>query len=155
MTTTMENAMKEAGITIPQNKRIWTYLKDHPGSTGAAIAAALKIPANNVSTLCADMVKRGMLEQAEQRMRVPMGRGFGERYVLFYSVSPKLRGEYELLPMPKKPKPPAQEQAEVAENVTLPEKTPFVPVFNPEAFVQPLKLAEVKELYVYLRNFFN
>ena len=102
---TMTHAIKTAGIPIPPaNKRIWLWLKDHPEKTGGEIAKAIGMKDNNVSALCGNMVQRGLMKVIELPRVVTSGYGSAERLVLHYSVDPKMRGVFELLPAPKKVK---------------------------------------------------
>lgn len=102
---TMTHAIKQAGIALPPaNKRIWLWLKDNPNKTTSAIASSIGIQQNNVATVCSDMAQRNMLQTTLVMMRVRVGKGHVEKTVLHYSVHPKMRGEYELLPKAKKEK---------------------------------------------------
>ena len=101
--TAIKEALNKAGITMPNNERIWRWLKDHPQSTGKKIAAELKIPDNNVATLCLSMLKRDMLLRNSEQQRGKAGKGFTLRDVMVYSTNPKM-DTYELLPEKKKKK---------------------------------------------------
>lgn len=125
----MTNAIKEAGIPIPPaNKRIWLWVKDHPEKCSADIAKALGMKPSNVSALLGDMFKRDMLKIIKLPRRVNTGYGATEMMVMHYSVHPKMRGEYELLPLPKKPKPEKKVQKQdIADAVKTAEKHAVLP----------------------------
>jgi hypothetical protein len=149
----MQTALKDAGIAFPSNERIWRWLKDNPNSTGAKIASVLKIPANNVATLCLSMCKRDMLTNERISMRCKTGKGFAMRDVLTYSTNPKME-TYELWPAPAKEKPPVPRPEPKAAPVVA-EATAPLTMWTPDRAVEKLSLGQCRELFDYLNNIFN
>lgn len=50
LTTALANQPKDSALRIPSKReRVWTWLRDHPNSTVAETAAALKLGAKNAS----------------------------------------------------------------------------------------------------------
>jgi len=164
MTTTMTKALQEAGITVPQNKRIWLWLKDHPGKPTGDIAGALKIHIAGANAALRDMEARGMVTSLTTMRRVRSGgrNAAGrmiERNVLAWEVNPKMQ-EFELWPRPAKPKakkavdtPPVQaalvKAPEPAKEAVAP------PTWTPEGAVEKLTLTQCRELFNYLHKVFK
>lgn len=143
--TTMTEALKKVGVTVSHNKRIWLWLKDHPGKTAKEIAAALNIPITVVYTVTGDMQKRKMLEVSKLTLSYNRGK-LGPKEINTYTAVGR---EFELLPMPKRKEPVTQ-----TKSVDL---VPFKPVpEKPKKLdVQQMSVAEAKELYDQLRNIFG
>jgi DNA-binding CsgD family transcriptional regulator len=58
----LTSALKDAGVALPPaGKRIWLWLKDHPGKTAKDIATALNIEASTSSSQLTKMEQRGMV----------------------------------------------------------------------------------------------
>lgn len=95
-------AMQHAGIQLPpNNKRVWLWLKDHPGKTAAEVAAAIGITKTRAAGTLYELDLRGMVTRKEDVTPKAMqrtGRGMVYRYTCKYST-------WELLPLPKKPAP--------------------------------------------------
>jgi hypothetical protein len=113
--TTMAHAFKKVNMAVPNNRRIWQWLKDHQtGDTGytySQVSKALNIKESSSSSLICDMVKRRMMEA--RRERAP--KGASRTMTTYYRA---LGGEYELLPLP------------LAKLATLPQ--PLPPAVEPE-----------------------
>lgn len=153
----MQHAVREAGIAMPHNKRIWLWLKDKAPTpqTAAAIAAALKIKPNHVAAMCVDLEARGMVVRTMDRVRLP-GKGgtLVDREVSFFTIASRVGEHYELLPKPHKAAPtrPPAPTAPVPQHAP----PPAVPQeFSPENFVAKLSLKQCKELFNYLNGIFN
>ncbi len=99
MTTAMQHAIAKAALpTPPLNKRIWTYLKDHPRQSIGALASVLKVKDEIVRLSVRDMQLRGMVEVVKEPRRVQGGPlGTNVRDILLFSAAANMR-EYELLP---------------------------------------------------------
>ena len=86
-------ALAEAGVKpVPQNRRIWQWLKDNGPHTAQQIGAALGLKINNVSSQCGAMVLRAMLTgkaETNPATRMPITR---------YATAAKMR-KFELLPV--------------------------------------------------------
>lgn len=155
----MKDALNEAGITVPLNKRVWLWLKDHPKKGSGDIANALNAPDGAVATQVKDMTERRMLTRTEEPRRLRGGgRGGGtrfvERYVGIYEVNPMMRGEFELLPKPKKT--PASEKATRDIPAGVVDKIPkATPTWTPETAVTGLSLTQCRELFNYLHKIFK
>ena len=163
MTTDMKTAIQKAGITLPVNRRIWMWLKDHPKSTGAQIAAVLKVPDNNVATLCKDMLDRGMVLREFEQRRGKVGMGWALRDVALYTVNPKME-QYELWSKPAKPLPlpkaPQKDMPKVAPTpvpavMLEPGEFRVAPPWSAENFVQTITLRQARDLHNYLNEIFN
>ena len=143
--TTMTEALKKVGVTVPHNKRIWLWLKDHPGKTAKEISAALNIPMTIVYTVAGDMHKRKMLKIEKQVLSYNRGK-FGPPEVNIYTALGK---EFELLPMPKRKKPVTY--------VKRPEPFPVKPIpEKPKKFnVEDMSVSEARELYDQLKKIFG
>lgn len=94
---------------LPLIKRVWLYVKDHSEISASAVGSALKEKASQVSSVLGQLHQRGMATRQRATRRDNK-----KEYV--YSIPNKFT-EYELLPMPKKPKPPALSAASSAETV--------------------------------------
>ena len=94
-------AMTKAGIQLPpNNKRVWLWLKDHPGKTAAEVSAALGISKTRAAGTLYELVQRGMASKHTDV--TPKSAGRGSR-ALVYRYTCK-HSTWELLPLPlKKP----------------------------------------------------
>lgn len=77
-----------------QMHRLWLWIKDHPGIGVKRLKTELYINQASVSSLCTQMYMRSMLT----RVKVQDQKG---EWKTQYSVEPKMRGVYELLPLDK------------------------------------------------------
>ena len=81
----------------PLMERVWLYVKDHPGVLTSHLSGILKEDSGSISSIVSQMANREMLlreKQAKPYKGVPS---------YYLRVNPKMRGEYELLPLPNKP----------------------------------------------------
>lgn len=141
----MTTALREAGISMPVNQRIWQWLADHGEHSGRTIALALNAPVNNVSSLLKDLAERRMVT-----VRTDMDRSTN-RLVMRYTAVPM--EHYELLPKQKRDKQhtatptPAKATAE-----TLPGVTPY---FTAEKFLGKLTLEELRLVHEFTKRLFK
>lgn len=95
----MTIAMQSAGIPIPTlSKRLFLWIKDHPDTTSLAASQAMHLSRSDVSSMCSQLVKRGMLSVRYEKRRT--GASGVVRSVGLYSTA---IAEYELLPFQKGP----------------------------------------------------
>lgn len=139
--TTMTDALKKVGVTVPHNKRVWNWLKDHPGKTVKEISAALNIPTAVLYTVVGDMVNRKMLEVGKEHLIRKIG-AFGPHKINTYRVVGK---EFELLPVPKRKR---------VETVTPP-PVKIEPVKSKKIDVDNMSVSEARELYDQLKKIFG
>lgn len=147
-------ALKTAGMPLPtQTERLWRIIKDHPGLTAVALSPKVGLKVANVSSICGLMVKRGMLVTDTVPLRVRSGHGYCVRDVLVYRVHHRMGGEYDLLPMPAKPK------CEKVTNATPIAAAKPIPVSDPAPATTPdidhLTLAQARNLYNVLHKLFG
>lgn len=137
----IKTALANAGITIPLNRRIWMWLKDHPGKTYKEVAIGVKCNANNASGQLTQMTQRAMVS-----VQVEPIRG-SNRTVGRYSV---VGTEFELLPLPKdKPVAPTAQPAKAT--AAMPDPL----AFDPERFLAKLTLAELRAVHAFTRTLFG
>ena len=95
----MTIAMQSAGIPIPTlSKRLFLWIKDHPDTTSLAASQAMHLSRSDVSSMCSQLVKRGMLSVRYEKRRTGASGVF--RDVGLYSTK---IADYELLPFQKGP----------------------------------------------------
>lgn len=97
-------ALKEAGVKVPPvSERIWRLIKDQPGLSARQVIDKLGIKEASGSSILHQLTARGMLETKSMSVmrRIPAG-GTAPRRVKTFYVNPRMGGEYELLPLPKK-----------------------------------------------------
>jgi hypothetical protein len=145
----MTSAIKSAGFAVPANKRVWLWLKDHPGKTAGEIRRALGTGGNtNIPGILNDMGSRGMVSVSliPRAKNVRMGRLMVNSYVA-------LGAEFELLPRRKKGAP-----------VVIAKHTASTPPPAPEAEKPVAKFAinienttlhDARALYTQLAEFFG
>ena len=92
---TMTAALVSAGFpAVPLNKRVWLWLRDHPGKTCREISTATGALAGDVSVALLDLHRRKMVARNKTKRRAVNG----TRMSLFeYTTCIR---EYELLPRP-------------------------------------------------------
>jgi len=98
--TALKTALDASPLKVRQRTKmeiIWQWLKDHPEKSSSEVAAGVKLPENNVSSLCVQMYTRGMLVRTISYNR------HARRDVFHYSTDPHMV-EYEAIPRPPKPK---------------------------------------------------
>lgn len=125
-------ALKTAGAVIPPlNKRVWLWLKDHPGKSAREVAVAINAKHGDVSSTLGNLAKRRMVT-------VTQDLHLHRAQTLRYTTCIK---EYELLPMPmaKKVAPPVQP-------TPRPEPAPMPP--TPKPLMEVLENYTLKELRV-------
>jgi hypothetical protein len=145
--TNMQLALKKAGASVPLTKRVWLWLKDHPGKTAAEIAVALgEARAGHVSNALFGLKSRGMVSAENAQARSRYNRG-----VCVYTALGK---EYELLPVRNFSAPPAKHFANtpVPEAAKLPAEKP---VGEFAINVENMTLADARVLYAQLKEIFG
>jgi len=160
----MTSALAAAGVKLPsQMERVWRMLKDNPNRTAKAVAAQTGIPLTSVSSICSKMELRGMMRHTERQevSRGKNGLSYGRTVYYFTPIG----DEFELLPMPPKPKkdpvtPSAarlfsQMRAEVdAMPVAAPIPAP-VPRPAPKYDVESMTISEARTMWNHLNQFFG
>lgn len=151
MTEAMTEALRKANLPVPsKSERVWRFINDHPGLVATQIAQRLGMQRTTVSSLLSDLVQRGMLITGTTEKKLRLGRGFGSRTLLTFSVHPRMGGQYEILPMPKKlPSAPTP-------TTPTPTPTPTTPTTTTAApDIEHLTLAQARELYTVLHQLFG
>ena len=129
-------ALKTAGAVIPPlNKRVWLWLKDHPGKSAKEIAIAIQAKHGDVSSTLGNLAKRRMVTVTQD---LHLHRAQTLRYTTCIR-------EYELLPLPMTKKatpPPVQPKPR-------PEPAPAAPMPpTPKPLMEVLENYTLKELRV-------
>lgn len=138
--TTLPKALKEAGVSIPVNRRIWQWLKDQGSHTSSEITKGLNITASSTSSILSQMVERKMVS-ADKKHSEHSGRS-----VTYYTAIGK---SFVLLPSPKK-QPERKNEVVVAGPVeVLPKKSKV------EEILDSLSVVDAFELYKRLDVMFN
>lgn len=166
MTNQLTNALVKAGFpSMPLNKRIWLWVKDHPDRTTHDISAAIGINHNRASVALLDLASRGMVTRRKVKRRTSKG-SMASTFEYAACI-----GEFELLPVrksfePEKSgrrragRPPSKANQAANDSVTAALKAPAgiaaIPSVNPAAAAQPVsaisshgiqpKLIDVKPL---------
>lgn len=146
MDTILSEAIKKAGIAIPLNRRVWTWVKDHPGKTSREIAQGINVQVSRVQSSLLDLCNRGMMTSREvyQDHYSGMGRKTQNEYTAVGNV-------YELMPVRKMPK-------KQSSSVTVVKSDPVAPVqplTSAKIDVQSLPLAEARRIYEELKEIFG
>jgi len=143
--TSMEQALKKAGVTLPLIQRVWLAVKDHPGADCGKISAVLGVVRSHVSSSLADLAHRKMVTISHVNKKVNSGRGFSMREIQTYTVHPRMR-EYELWPRSHKPRTkPKAAQAVPAPAVPAPSPAPSpapAPSVVPAAVPLPVQMLD-------------
>ena len=116
-------AFKTAGAVIPPlNKRVWLWLKDHPGKSAREVAIAINAKHGDVSSTLGNLAKRRMVT-------VTQDLHLHRAQTLRYTTCIK---EYELLPLPmaKKAAPPVEATPRPAPAPTPPTPKPLMEVLE-------------------------
>lgn len=151
----MEQAFKAANITVPLEKRVWLWVKDHKLSTRRTLEKALQLDRMAISFALQNLVRRGMLET--HQVAAPPGQAGRQRIAAF--AVPAGMYEYELLPMPKRtkvakaPKAPAKWKAEV--KVPAHTAAPPEPAKRTLSGVDMENLQDAHKIYLELHKFFG
>ena len=146
--TNMEQALAAAGVKIPsQKQRIWTWLKDNGPHSVKDLYVELKIGEATVQAAVTDLIKRKMLRM------IPRTDFKGVRMHNHYEA---LGRSFELLPLPLKrgaaAKRPPQQLAKTREDWS---PDPETPPFSPETLLANCTLAEMRQVYNFLREMFK
>jgi hypothetical protein len=141
----MTQALKAAGVKTKTHQEIlWNVVRDYPGRTARAYVDLTKQPESSVSSMLSQMVKRKMLNQVCVDMRTAAGL----RRVAQYTIAIK---EYELLPVSKVKRPPANSSALV--NI---ERIPACfEVVEPSVDIEKLTVSQARTLYLKLHKLFG
>lgn len=133
---------------------VWLWLKDHPNRTSPEVAKAVHIQEQQVYALIWQMLQRKML--ARQRGS-RMGKGVWE-----YTAVGK---EYELLPMPPKPKAAAEPKAATeppvatldlsADEAAALDKMLDIPPAPPKFDIEVYTLGELRAIHAQLKALFG
>lgn len=140
MATIVAKALREAGVSIPLNQRVWQWVHDHKEQTSKEIGVALNEAQGNVSSVLGDMVLRKMM-YVTKRQSAHKGGPVG-----YYSVNPKMK-TFKLLP---KTKPVVAAPVVVA---SIPE--PTLAVQRPKFSLESLSVTEAYGLYKDLHVMFG
>lgn len=152
MGTIMEQAFKDAQISVPLEKRVWLWVKDHKLSTRRSLEKVLHVERMKLSFALQSLVRRGMLESHE--VPAPPGQAGRQRIAAF--VVPAGMHEYELLPLPKTgkvEKAPAKWKAEV--KVPAHTAAPPEPTKRTLSGIDMENLQDAFKLYLKLHKFFG
>ncbi len=134
---TLGKAIKDAGIAIPTNKRIWQWLKDqNKAHTSTEVAIALNLKSSISSSMLSQMQERKMVG-GEKRFSQHLGRN-----VTYYSAIGKT---FAVLPVPKKIA--STEITEVIDVAPKQSKT--------DTLLSNLSVVEAYDLYQRLHVMFN
>ena len=149
--TNMEQALTAAGVKIPsQKQRIWTWLKDNGPHSVKDLYVELKIGEATVQAAVTDLIKRKMLRT------IPRTDFKGVRMHNHYEA---LGRSFELLPLPltgtagraaanaKRPAPVVLQALESS--------FPTTPAFSPETLLADCTLAEMRQVYGFLKGMFK
>ena len=154
--TAIREALKDAGVKLPLNRRVWNWVKDHPGKTAKEIALGLNEPAQKVYNAVADIECRGMvIGKPVYRSRYT---GFGPKTAKEYTA---VGDRFELLPTRKKSPGPSSSVTVVKSGVVMqhPSQMTAVDVAKPASThhvdVDALPLAEARRVYLKLREIFG
>jgi len=98
----MTTALATAGVALPsQSERLWKIIKDYPGISARSAAEKARVPTTSASALLCKMQERGMVMVKEERRRMLIGRGYGQRWIKTFTIARGMT-QYELLPEPVK-----------------------------------------------------
>lgn len=149
-------ALKTAGVKVPPvSERIWRLVKDHPGLSARQVIDKLSLKEASCSSILHQLTARGMLETKSISVmrRIPAG-GTAPRRVKTFYVNPRMGGEYELLPLPKKDA--KVTQLSVAKRECVAPATPVTCETKTGApDIDHLTLAQARELYKVLHQLFG
>lgn len=127
MVSSVKLALQEAGVrTVPQNRRVWQWLKDNGKHTALSVSKALNEPNNNVSSVLGQMRDRGMVIST---MEMDQSRG-GMR--AFFVANPKMK-QFELRPLTEEAKKRTKRGYAQEPETKSAESGPFIQVPAPVA----------------------
>lgn len=135
-------AMKKAGISVPLNRRIWLWLKDHPGKTSKEIALGLNSKLGNVSPTLTNLYRRGMVTMTKETL-THRSNAKGRKVISTYRA---VGDKFELLPVKKTVKVNGPK-------ITVATPKPK-PVIKKKFSIDDLSVYEAKELYEQLKTIF-
>lgn len=147
-------AMQTAGVPMPPLiKRVWLWINDHPGKTAKDIALALGEPTQRVASRLSELKSRQMVSFTYDASR---RHGKGVKHVMRYSATQK---QFDLLPMPRKPKPapkPVLVTPGPVTNMDIPDVKPHPVVFIPHTVdIDGMTVRDARELYGKLHKMFG
>ena len=142
--SSMKQELKRVKAALPLIQRAWLYVKDHPGSTPATVAAALKDTPGSVSSVLGYAFKRRMMSRVALIGSKVKGHPFS------YSVPSHLT-KYELLPFPKTP----DENARPRVTAIVPAVVSPVRTTEVVTLIETLTIAEARTLYAQLHKMFK
>ena len=134
----MSTAIKEAGISIPANKRIWMWLKDQGPHTAMEAGKALGLSEASSSANLSGLLQRRMVEGVKKYQE------HSKRGVTYYAA---IGREFQLLPLPK-PK-SVKERPMVIVEPSKPKKSTV------DELLDNMSVVEAFEVYKRLSLMFN
>ena len=148
---TMTIALKNAGLTVPVNKRVWLWLKDHPSKTVLEIKNGLGEASDKpIYNAMHDLAARGMVSVTKVK---PL-RHANEPGPSLVNKYTTLGSEFELLP--KRKTPPTVVAKHVASTPTpVTQKEPEKVVGKFAINIENMTLADARALYLQLKEFFG
>jgi len=135
--TVLKDALETAGIRVRLNKRVWLWLKDHPGKTAKEIALALHEDTKAVSTRLTQMEQRHMVQSKHAHHKGTSYRGIKE-----YTA---LGNTFEVLPIATTPL--RVQPYKIHDLVIIPTQK--------ERNIDDLTIAEARALYEQLKRMFT
>ena len=138
--TTLPKALKEAGIAIPVNRRIWQWLKDQGPHTSTEVAAALNITNASASSILSQLANRKMVTEDKRVSRL------ARRPVTYYGAIGKT---FVLLPIIKV-------KTQVKKEVVVPVPIEVLPKKSKvEDILDSLSVVDAYDLFQRLNMMFN
>jgi len=153
----VKKALEKVGIKgTPVNHRVWQFLKDSGTHNANAVAVALKLPANNVSSTLGQLRDRGMVTSKVEQDRLT------GRNVHYYTTVANLK-TWALLPFTAEAKARPRRQHPTPRQVSgmhdlgtahLPAAVP-PPVTPTPHILDRLSVRDAYALYLELKGMFN
>lgn len=136
--TIMTDALKKAGVSVPNIKRVWTWLNDHPEKTAKDVMKALSLAENTTYAVLSDLLGRGMITAKKEQLSYSKGVP-GPKFINIYRA---VGSVYELRPKMKN---------------KLVEKPAEVKIVAPlrKVSIDELSVVEAKALYEQLKEIFG
>lgn len=158
--TVMTDAMRAAGLTLPLNRRVWMWLKDHPKLAAADVAKVLTIDVAAATGALDDLRSRDMVMRDTEMRRFKAGGKAKhvttiERPVYVYTINPKMKGVWELWPKLAKKDKDRKPVADAPAPAALVKPAAPAPAWTPETAVEKLTLTQCRELFNYLHKVFK
>ena len=144
----MTMALVQSGVATPTlSKRLWLWIKDHPGVLSSDLKAVFKTesPTSIMSTL-QTLKLRKMVEVKEDHVRIP-----GTQRVVMAHRFHAIGKEYELLPLPFKT--PKKQAAALVTPPTAASPVP-APAVKPN-IVDSMTVKEARAVYLELHKLFG